>query len=265
MDSDDASPGPGWSLGDDGHWKPPPFHVSAGLVVTADPAHDDEGGGRRRRRPPRDLSRARDGARRLARSTVVGVLALSGLVGAAAAGSSVYHGVRAQEDDPAPLDDLSEARERYQGEDAPEAAAVWGAVGNPDTICPTPEVVAATTGDDLATATYAYDRTTRLNGIPLFGPRCNYGEHVHVGAAAAPGDLVTWLRDSEGDYVVTDGPLDISSVTVTEPPDPNVEGRGAGSVRVVFQIGIRTYWVMVDTALEDSVDELAQVVRAQNT
>lgn len=63
--------------------------------------------------------------------------------------------------------------------------------------------MAAATGDEPAAATYAYDETTRVNGIPLFGPRCNYGEHVHVGAAAAPGDLVTWLRDSEGDYEVT--------------------------------------------------------------
>lgn len=264
--NDAQAPGPGWTLADDGHWRPPPFELDSGLPPTSGGGGAPEGKRRRRRkerapedRPARDRSRATAGAKRLGRTAAGGVLGLACLVGAVAAGNSVYHGVKADEAEAATTTTV-EARQRYQGVTTADA---WAGIGDPGRVCPSAAEVAATTGTDEEPLAHARDETTRVNGVPLYGARCNYGEHVHVGAATLPGDLVTWLEGTTGDYAVEDGPLTAPSVRLVEPPDPGVRGRGAGSVRIVFQAGDRAYWITVDTALEDEADALAALVAAR--
>ncbi len=256
--SDEQAPGPGWVRGADGHWRPPPFEQDTGPATAADAA---DGPGAKPARPKRDRSHAKAEAKRLGRDAAAAVLGTACLVAAIAAGTSVYHGVRADEAQAQAraVADV-EARRRYQGV---EAADAWADIGDPARVCPAASEVAATTATDEEALTFTRDQTTRANGVPLYGARCNYGEHVHVAAAALPGDLVTWLGGTTGDYVVEAGPLDLPSVRLVEPPDPGVEGRGAGSVRVVFQVGDRAYWVTVDTALEDRAADLARLVAAR--
>lgn len=261
--SDTQPPAPGWLMGDDGHWKPPTFTFEDNVVrSTPEPGSGDD-----EKRPKRDHTRAKNEAKRMGKTALGGLFCVAALVGAVAAGNSVYHGVKEDEARVSPIDEEpGEARDRYQGVDVDEIRGEVGPVGDAGTICPGPAEVATVLGEPEAQARYAYDETTRVNGIPLWGVRCNYGAHVTVGAEPhdVEGEVITWLKDSEGDYAVADGPFGETSVRITEAPDAAIAGRGAGSVRVVFDIGERTFWVMVDTDLEDRVDDLAQLVLDRN-
>ena len=261
-------PAPDWVLGDDGHWKPPPFdgggrrptatapppvagHPGAGAPPPAAPWAGPPGGP-----PPMPPSKGNG----TVIAIVAGVVAVVVLVPVVlilavtllgreaepkfqAVGSAIDTGDGALVPiDPGPTT-----------EPAPASAelAEW---------CPSGAEVAATLGDVSGPEAAAQPPTVLdMNGVPLDAELCYYGGTIDIGriATSDPDAVLADLALSTGRYTAGDGGLDVSSVRLVLP------GGESGAVRLVFLHGDELLTVALNGADDGRADALAQMLLAR--
>ena len=98
------------------------------------------------------------------------------------------------------------------------------------------------------------ERRLLVNGVPLVGTACNYGEAVSVGELPPGTDAVTPLSTSQGEAQVGGHEAGDRAVRLAEPD---------GAVRVVFEVAGRQRWVRVEPADVGVLEPLIQVMTTQ--
>lgn len=254
-------------MGDDGHWKPPPFEAGFGRAVVPPPPAPpgpSVGGpgpwaGAPMGPPPMPPSKGSGGTVLAIVGGVVAVVVLVPVVlilavtllGRQAEPSFQSVGTAVGPDDGAlvPIDPDPALPTNPIGAD-PELAA-W---------CPTGEDVAATLGDVSGPPAEAQPTTMlEMNGIGLDADLCYYGGTIDIGRIPSDDAAATLdtLRDSSGRYTTSDAGLGVPSVRLVLP------GGESGAVRLVFVHGDELLTVALNGADDGSADHLARLLLAR--
>lgn len=281
-------PAPDWVMGDDGHWKPPPF------VIGHDPA---PGPSPHAAPPSAALPQAAPGAPggaplglpplapRPQQSTgavvawVLGGLAVAfvALVGVCILAVTLL-GTSAEQKFEAvgtgtPGDPSGGASgtgpfvpvdpDGPTGTDELVPEPVTEPEADPAVFCPSPAEVAHATGLPETETVGGGPMETQLdlNSVRASAVACEYGATVGVLAITGPerGMFLDQLRNTEGPFAVTAGSRDIPSLDVVAPaPDPS-----GGSVQVVFEVGTGVYSVARNGQDLASLEPLVDAVRAR--
>lgn len=242
-------PAPDWILGEDGHWRPPPFTAGSGRPRPnpgpgQTPGPGDAGGGRGGRRPS---MRRRMGMRR--RDVVWGVLGLAvlgtGIFSTVGDGMSLLD--RITEGEPTFAEKLA-AEEEAQAEDieriqddlASGERVVLGPDG--DRVCPESEWVGRMTDRTVPAEIVREGVEREVNGVDISGVECRYGEDVRVGKLRGFEERVLVLMASQGPAEMREGPFP-GSVRFDDP--------AAGTATIVFEDEDGVLEAFVTLPLED--------------
>jgi hypothetical protein len=215
-------PAPDWILGEDGHWRPPPFDTGQRPrpVPPSPPPGPGPGPG-----PGRS-----DRGRRMGLGVVGLVLVVAGIGFKVADGMSIIDKVR---DETKPswqktLDDEAAAEDQHRAALADAMASEDRTVLGPggDDVCPEVEWVGRMT-DQLVPQEIVREGVERsINGVDVSGIECRYGEHIRVGKLHGFEDRVDALMASGGPIEVREGPFP-GSVRFDDP--------AAGRATIVFE------------------------------
>lgn len=227
-------PAPDWILGDDGHWKPPPF--TGGPCPRSAPA---PGPGPTGEPSDRSTMRGRMGMRR--RDIVIGT------IGLVIAGVSVLAKVQDIRD---LITDIDEAR-------------------NPTTLveqaCPSTGDVEDIVGEPVTAMTQEPFRS-QVGEVSVIGNGCRYGHKIAVGVQSLMTDDIVNLRAAAPPLAVSDPEIGTSSVRIVELLEGQADGEDDGRVVIVFRTAERTQvMVEVDVTLADHAEELAEEVHDRLT
>jgi hypothetical protein len=216
-------PAPDWILGDDGHWKPPPFSTGGGPRPA--PAAGPN--------PPSGGAPGRGGTGQGSRwgalaGLLVPILFIGGI------GFKAYDafevGKKVFGSDDAPVDERAAALDAQADDLADDmdsrARTVLGPDG--DRVCPAVEWVGPLTDDRWPVppeiVREGVDRS--VNDVDVSGIECRYGEHIRVGKLDGFEDRVHELMSASGPVAVREGPFP-GSVRFDDP--------ATGTATIVFE------------------------------
>ena len=219
-------PAPDWILGDDGHWKPPPFGSGGGSRPARATGPNPSGGDTE---PDRSTMRGRMGLRR--RDIVIGTLGL--VIAAVGLVTKI--------------------------QDVKELIGLAEEVRDPTTLaeraCPSTEDVQDILGRPV-TAMTSEPFSAQAGGVYVVGDGCQYGAGVSIGAQSLLTEDVESLSVLASPLVVTDPGIGKTSVRVEE-----TFADGEGQVTIVFRTDdLVQGMVQVDIAHAEKAEDLARAV-----
>lgn len=198
-------PAPGWILGEDGHWRPPPFTAGPGPRPAPAPGAGGGGtGGTGGGRSPGSGRRSWRDRLHVVWGLVVVVVAIAGAAGGA---RELYGFIRpGQETYDPTTDEATEGDPILDQEMDRRARAVLGPDGDP--VCPSIDWVTATTEVPIPADQIVREGIERsVNGVDLSGIECRYGDQLRLGKLDGVEERVRDLYASEGPVTVQEGPF----------------------------------------------------------
>jgi len=260
-------PAPDWILGDDGHWKPPSFDAGAGGGAGPRPA-GPTGPGPNPAGPGPGPPRSRRGVwRRRATITWGAIIVVLTPLGWGLKALDIWDGadtvVNGTEPSSLTDDSRSSSSDSWEPPIAPSPSATGPMASGADSLVP----AGAAPGDEGHPCPSFFevnDLTGRsdqmwvdlrsqvlVNGVPILGVTCTYGELLTVGELAPGTDAVTALAASQGEAEVGGHEAGERAVQLVEP---------GGAVRVVFEVAGRQRWVRVEPEAAATLEPLLQVM-----